>query len=313
MPVVGSGMTPTTPARLRPWARMAPVAGLVLLVAAAASFHALGSGSLAPPPLAPGGWSAWVGARDPLVATFAILRLVVLGLAWYLLVAAGVGAMARLLRAARLVRVADALTAPIVRRWLQGALGLTVATAVATSAPGVSAHAWSGPPSGTAPVMSVALVSGVAPVAPDRSLAPSGVRSTPGRARPHPSPQAVDDPVLRPRPQDGRLILRSTDAPEEPASGQDRPHDDHRESPPTPEHEVVPGESFWSIAADRVAPAWPREPTDAQIATYWRRLIAANVDRLAVSEDPDLIFPGQRFILPDVARPGVPVGAGEPS
>lgn len=60
---------------------------------------------------------------------------------------------------------------------------------------------------------------------------------------------------------------------------------------------VAPGESFWSIAADVVGDTLGRQPTDAEIDSYWRALVAANADRL-VSANPDLLLPGQSLVLP---------------
>ncbi|HEY8543828.1 MAG TPA: LysM domain-containing protein [Acidimicrobiales bacterium] len=54
---------------------------------------------------------------------------------------------------------------------------------------------------------------------------------------------------------------------------------------------VRTGDSFWSIAEDVVG-VGPR--THA----YWEQLIAANRSRLAVPDQPDLLFPGQRLTLP---------------
>lgn len=70
---------------------------------------------------------------------------------------------------------------------------------------------------------------------------------------------------------------------------------------PLPRNEVVvaPGDSFWSIAAQHVAGRLQRPPTDREIATYWRRLVAANTDRLAVAGQPDLVYPDQTFRLPE--------------
>jgi hypothetical protein len=62
---------------------------------------------------------------------------------------------------------------------------------------------------------------------------------------------------------------------------------------------VQPGESFWAIAAANVR-AHIAEPSEQQIARYWRELIAANIDRLAVPGDPDLIFGGQELVLPSL-------------
>jgi nucleoid-associated protein YgaU len=62
---------------------------------------------------------------------------------------------------------------------------------------------------------------------------------------------------------------------------------------------VEPGDSFWSIAEEVLADAWGRPPSDAEVDPYWRALIAANRDRIT-SGNPDLIFPGQTFLLPPV-------------
>jgi hypothetical protein len=110
----------------------------VALLVGTAVFHALGDGSLAPPPLDPSAWRPWLEGRDALVATMALLRLVVLGLCWYLVGVTTVGTIARLLRAARLTRLADVLTLPIVRRLLQQTLGVVLATTMVTAATGPS-------------------------------------------------------------------------------------------------------------------------------------------------------------------------------
>jgi nucleoid-associated protein YgaU len=110
----------------------------VALLVGTALFHALGDGRLAPPPLDPSAWVPWIEDRDALIATMALLRLVVLGLCWYLVGVTTVGTIARLLRAARLTRIADALTLPIVRRLLQQTLGVVLATAMVTAATGPS-------------------------------------------------------------------------------------------------------------------------------------------------------------------------------
>ena len=62
---------------------------------------------------------------------------------------------------------------------------------------------------------------------------------------------------------------------------------------------VRPGECFWSIAEDVLASALTRTPTVAEIIPYWRRLIDANRSVLADRANPDLVFPGQVFTLPD--------------
>lgn len=55
---------------------------------------------------------------------------------------------------------------------------------------------------------------------------------------------------------------------------------------------VAPGDSFWSLAEAAVG-------APAEVAPYWRRLVAANRAALVDPANPDLIYPGQRFLLPD--------------
>lgn len=90
----------------------------------------LDGGVLAPPAVrAPETWGDWVSARGPVEVAFALLRLVVVVLAWYLAGSTTIGLVARLLRLTPLVTAADLLTVPAVRRLLQGALGVGLATA----------------------------------------------------------------------------------------------------------------------------------------------------------------------------------------
>ncbi|MGI9032394.1 MAG: LysM peptidoglycan-binding domain-containing protein [Acidimicrobiales bacterium] len=63
---------------------------------------------------------------------------------------------------------------------------------------------------------------------------------------------------------------------------------------------VQPGQCFWSIAEAVLHQAWGREPTSAQVVPYWHRLIEANRPVLADSANPDLVFSGQVFTLPDL-------------
>jgi hypothetical protein len=64
-------------------------------------------------------------------------------------------------------------------------------------------------------------------------------------------------------------------------------------APPSITSEVVvqPGQSFWSIAVDQTG--------ERNVVEYWRALIEANRDRLVDPANPDLVFAGQRFLLPD--------------
>lgn len=134
---------------VRPW-RLVP--WFAVLVGVIAGFHHLGTGPLAAPPSDVAGWGPWLAARDPFVATVAVLRLLVLALAWYLLVAATAGLLARLLRSARAIRVVDACTLPPLRRLLEASVGVALAVGVVgAAAPGAVATRVASPASADEP------------------------------------------------------------------------------------------------------------------------------------------------------------------
>lgn len=61
---------------------------------------------------------------------------------------------------------------------------------------------------------------------------------------------------------------------------------------------VAPGQCFWSIAETILTDHLGRAATDAEIVPYWRRLIEANRHELVHRDNPDLILPGQVFVVP---------------
>jgi len=62
---------------------------------------------------------------------------------------------------------------------------------------------------------------------------------------------------------------------------------------------VEKGDHLWSISAKHLENRLARHPSDAEIAPYWRQVVEANRDRLR-SGDPDLIYPGEDVLLPEV-------------
>ena len=114
------------------------VAWTALLVTCVAALHALG-GPLAPPPLSdPTGLGPWLDARLPAEAAVAVARLAALALAWYLLAATVGSALARLSGVASAVRLSDALSVPLVRRLVHGAVGLSIMAGSAGASPAVA-------------------------------------------------------------------------------------------------------------------------------------------------------------------------------
>jgi nucleoid-associated protein YgaU len=61
---------------------------------------------------------------------------------------------------------------------------------------------------------------------------------------------------------------------------------------------VAAGDHLWSIAERVLADAWARPPADHEVVPYWEQVVAANRDRLADRDNPDLIFPGQQLVVP---------------
>ena len=305
-------------------ARRAARTGLALWVGALVVgtwlFHAIGDGPLAAPPLDPSAWVLWADGRDPLVATFAVLRLLVLGLSWYLVGATSIGILARLLRAASLVRIADAITVPALRRVLQGALGVSLATAmVASSVSPSDPQARDGSTitlqvagdDAAAPVTSAANIT-LAALGDDERITLEHIQ---GEDRPLPL-ELLDRAKERAAAIDAATDGDATGAPES-TVGPGSDHDDARPAAADPddaarepgvaersasagagEHLVVAGESFWTIAERSVSERLGRPPTEVETAAHWRRLVDANRDRLVDHDNPDLIFPGQVLTVP---------------
>lgn len=61
---------------------------------------------------------------------------------------------------------------------------------------------------------------------------------------------------------------------------------------------VEPGDHLWSIAERVLTERLYRAPGQTEVADYWADLIDANRSRLAHPAVPDLIYPGQVFVLP---------------
>jgi len=278
-------------------------------------FHGLGQGELAPPPLDPAAWGPWLEDRDALVATMALLRLLVVGLCWYLVGVTTIGTVARLLQAARLIRIADALTLPVVRRLLQQTFGVVLATTMITAGTGAS------------PMVAAAAQAPITLAAADDEPA-SGPAGPPLPGVPRLPPRSGGTspalPAQAPAPAAPEVTLRGLPAP---ALGEDRrlpwriatggfastPDDPSDATLPGPEHSdlapegvvhtVRSGESLWRIASDQLERSLGRAVTDAEIVPYWRTLIGSNRERLPDRDDPDLILPGMELLLPPVAVP----------
>jgi hypothetical protein len=259
---------------------------LVLLggveVAAVVALHRLGSvDGFAIPHHDLARWVQQTPSEDVLLAG---LRLGALLAAWWLLATTllYVGA-----RVARLHRAAHALgwaTLPLVRRWADRAVALSI---VAAGALGAARPAGADPPPTTtapAPVV-VELDHRDRATLPD--LPPAAARTGHGVDPPPPTsapPVVPVDPVVP--------VVPVTPAPAPRAAA----------PAPAPDttHTVTAGEHLWSIAAATVAARTGRSVPDlspADVAPFWVRLVERNRDHVR-SGNPSLVYPGEVLELP---------------
>ena len=267
--------------RSEPLARLRLLAWCVGLVGALWFLHLVGRGDLGTPPLTSleelRSWPEAVGAATAVVA---VVRLLALGCAWYLLIVTVVGAIARSTGTTAVQVHADRATPGFVRGLLSSAstataAGLTLAVSpllvpsvaeTPSSAADETAAAATMQPSSEAPVMRPG-----SPVPMMRIVAP-------------PAPAPPSSPVAPLTLPEDELILAASIP--------------LAQTTPTEVWEVATGDHFWGIAADVLHDAWGRAATEAEVARYWQMVIDHNRAELADPDNPDLIYPGQRFSLP---------------
>lgn len=69
---------------------------------------------------------------------------------------------------------------------------------------------------------------------------------------------------------------------------------------PTPEEAwtIAPGDHLWHVASATLADHGHPDPSPAEVLAYLDRLVAANAGVLVEPGNPDLVLPGQVFVLP---------------
>lgn len=238
---------------------------------------------------------------DPLLVVMAGVRAVALVLGWYLVVVVALALLARRAPGQQASRLLRRLVLPPLRGVVAAVTGLALISPSAPAAAGSDLVIdLTVPPGIVAPWTPPAdpVTADVPAVSVEPSLLDGrGVDGV----------EVADGRLIRPLPRDGELQL--------PGVGPDRAVPDPGDTaPPAPTpssgqpvapagaHVVEAGDSFWSIAADHLA-AHDRPTDERSIARYWCELMAANADRLVVAGDPDLVFPGQEFLLPPLPGP----------
>jgi hypothetical protein len=226
--------------------------------------------------------AAWLASSSPEEALAAVVRLIALAIGWWLMATTAAYVLARLSGVPRLVHAVGSATAPAVRRLVDGAaaMGLTAAMLAGPVVPGPAAD--------PAPVL--IHVDDEGRPLPPGTIATQRDEDDNDGAGPagHSAPRGPERVGWTPIPA-GTGAVQPPVTPQRPAPA----HTDSR-------YRVRPGDNLWTIAADQmVAAAGSNDVAASLVARYWRRVITANVARLE-SGDPDLIYPGERIVLPPV-------------
>jgi hypothetical protein len=296
-----------TPPRRR--TALPPLIALVVAeVAAVSVLHRLGSvTALALPE---GAWWRWLEVTAAEDVVMAVLRLVALAVAWWLLGSTLLYVTARLTRRASLAVALGRLTLPAVRAAADRAVALAVTGTVVLgpAAPALAAEVGAPPPvvlreSGP-PVLVDDLL--LHPGVPGPQVAPPERGHGPAPTADAAAPLALLPPALT-GPEgvvppaaaaDGRTAAPEVEPGTVPDGGATAGSDDDAGEDRL--HVVAGGEHLWGIAVARLAATRGVAAADlptADIARAWTALVAENADRVA-SGDVDLINPGERLVLP---------------
>jgi len=115
----------------------------------------------------------------------------------------------------------------------------------------------------------------------------------PETAPPEPTPPAATPPTTTPP-----VPAPSSPGPSAPA-GPTAPSPSTAAAP-TPEEAwtIAPGDHLWHVASATLADHGHPDPSPADVLAYLDRLVAANAGVLVEPGNPDLVLPGQVFVLP---------------
>ncbi len=269
----------------------------------------------------PGGWRPWLVAGPAEEVLVAVLRVIALGCALWLLSSTVLYALARLARLRRAAAALEWLTLPVVRRAADRAVAVLLAAGAAVGSGG-PAIAWSRPgavvalvgPGGVAEAPTfdgapragpaVVLPEPLAPIVAPPEVPPPGASSVSGAA--YSAMSGGEDAGARrrvPNVQAGSSAGGSSVPGGAAGAAAAAAAASSGVSAPAPEaHVVVAGEHLWRIARQRLAEARglaAAEVRPRDVHGYWIALIDANRATLR-SGDPNLVFPGEQLILPPV-------------
>jgi hypothetical protein len=236
-----------------------------------------------PPPWQPDALVTWFETHDIAHTSFSVLRLVGLATIWYLAGLSVLVLVARVSGLRPLATLAHRLALPFARRIINQALGAGLALTIA---------------GGVVPVAGLGMA--MASPSPIAAAIENPVRTDVGDS-------GVDMSLLDD--SDGGVVVMERLPDDQSESGAvpvgrtlgRAAVDMHLEEKTTTTWTITAGDHLWQVAASTLESTWQRPPTDAEVTSYWQALVELNRDRLAVPDQPDLVYPGQVFELPPVS------------
>jgi nucleoid-associated protein YgaU len=300
--------------RLTAWTAALLLAGRILL--------ALDPGTLSVPTGSFDELSGWVSNTPPADIAVALGRLAGLAAVGYLLAATALAVVAAQIRARPLAVVAEALSPGVVRRIATGGsgVGLVIGGAVAslptpdllpgqTDPPAALATASPDPaaPAGAGVTATMQRLSSPAATM-TRLRANAGL----GFGGPGATGVPGEGEATMVRVDGGQTTATMTPLPPSPGSAASAAATPAANQPATPPPTpspgalaidatawvVEPGDSFWSIAEEVTGTSGATSDGERQVTQYWHRLVDANRPGLVDPDNPDLLVPGQRLMIP---------------
>lgn len=252
-------------------------------------------GSYSPGPADWGQLGSWLSDSAPEDALVAGVRLLALGLAWWLTASTALYGFARLTQVPALVRGVRWATLPPLRRVIDGAVATTI---VASTTFG-----------GGRVAMAEPVHEGPVVVRLDQQAdPPPGVPSSKPAYQPRPAgdgstaPEPMEPSATTTSPSSANMRSTTTNRPEERSTNPltTPPGRDAEHPRASAVYVVQPGDNLWKIAHHHLATD-PDRPlatiTAKEVRRYWVQLVQTNRYTIR-SADPNLIYPGENIALP---------------
>jgi len=291
-------MHATTMQRRSPMAAVRLVVLLALEVGFIVALHRLGA--LRVMAIDTGDFSGWLEATPIADAVVAVVRVVALVAAYWLLGSTLLYLAAAATRVPALIRATSWMTLPIARRIVDGVL---VATIVGTAVFATPMRAMAQTPTSSSSPAAVAFVPTPAgdPVtstaAPSTTVGVTTTSSAPGSGNAF-VPTPAGDPTTPPTTT--TLPTTTTTPPSTTAPiAAPAPQPAQVLGAQTTQYTVVRGDNFWVISQRHLTEELGRKPNVDEVRTYWLKVIEVNRDAIS-SGNPNLIYPGEVFELPPV-------------